>query len=118
MEAERSELQNHVAELDQDNKRLQTELQQTSTALNRLETKYQQLWNSTRNAAEAGKQAAAAQSRIKELESKLETLTQANKQLRSRDALHWFLAGGGVLLIGWLLGRITLKSRRRSSLLQ
>ncbi|MFH2124763.1 MAG: TIGR04211 family SH3 domain-containing protein [Pseudomonadota bacterium] len=55
---------------------------------------------------------------IKELRDKLAELTMENQALREDERIHWFLAGGGVLIIGWIIGLITCKSgRRKPSLL-
>jgi SH3 domain protein len=50
---------------------------------------------------------------IAELRDKLAEATRENKVLREAERIKWFLAGGGVLIIGWLIGLITCKSRRR-----
>lgn len=54
-----------------------------------------------------------------ELKSKLAAVTLENKELREDERIKWFLAGGAVLVCGWLIGLITCRSRRRkTSLLQ
>lgn len=55
---------------------------------------------------------------LKELRNKLAEVTMENEVLRKDERIKWFLAGGGVLLIGWIIGLITCKSgRRKPSLL-
>ncbi|MDD3813005.1 MAG: TIGR04211 family SH3 domain-containing protein [Desulfocapsaceae bacterium] len=55
---------------------------------------------------------------IRELREKLAEVTLENQALRKDERIQWFLAGGGVLVIGWLIGLITCKSgRRKPSLL-
>lgn len=56
--------------------------------------------------AEAGKE-------LEELRDKLALVTLENKELQKNDRIQWFLTGGGVLLIGWIIGLITSRSRRR-----
>jgi len=52
------------------------------------------------------------------LTQKLAVLEQANETLRKNYTLKWFLAGGGVLLLGMFIGGLARGSRRkRSSLL-
>ena len=48
-----------------------------------------------------------------ELRSRLTALTLENKDLRENERIKWFLAGGGVLVCGWLIGLITCRSRKR-----
>lgn len=50
---------------------------------------------------------------IEELRSRLETLTKENQKLQQDERIEWFLAGGAVFLIGWILGLISGKARRR-----
>lgn len=67
-------------------------------------------------------------SNVVKLQEERDQLALANQQLTTelttlrseRDAvlrtgmIKWFLAGGGVLLCGWLLGRLTRKKTKRS----
>jgi len=50
---------------------------------------------------------------LEELRDKLALVTLENKELQKNERIQWFLAGGGVLLIGWIIGLITCRSRRR-----
>lgn len=50
---------------------------------------------------------------IEELRNKLAAVTQENQELRKDERTEWFLAGGGVFVIGWLLGLISCKARKR-----
>ena len=52
---------------------------------------------------------------VKEVRQELEAAQQENKAMRRNTALKWFLAGGFLLLIGWVIGIITGRSRKRSS---
>ena len=48
-----------------------------------------------------------------ELRNRVTALTLENKELRENEQIKWFLAGGGVLVCGWLLGLLTCRSRKR-----
>lgn len=50
-----------------------------------------------------------------ELRNKLAAVTLENKELRENERIKWFLAGGVVLVCGWLIGLITCRSRRRKT---
>lgn len=54
-----------------------------------------------------------ADKEIEEIRNKLAEVTIENKVLRENERIKWFLIGGGVLLIGWIIGLITCKERRR-----
>ena len=49
-----------------------------------------------------------------EYTDRIQTLTLERNQLRRDDSVSSFLAGAGVLLIGWLLGWTRLRLRRKS----
>jgi SH3 domain protein len=49
------------------------------------------------------------------LVEELTALKAANSGLNSDKSINWFMAGGGVLLVGMFLGRLTSKSRKRKS---
>lgn len=50
---------------------------------------------------------------IEELRTRLAAITMENKELRENERIQWFLAGGGILVVGWLIGLITCRARRR-----
>ena len=50
---------------------------------------------------------------LTELRNKLAAVTQENQELRDHEKIIWFLTGGGVFLVGWLLGLISGKARKR-----
>jgi SH3 domain protein len=45
------------------------------------------------------------------LSSKVQLLNAENSELKRTGMIKWFLAGGGVLLFGWIIGRISRKKR-------
>jgi len=45
------------------------------------------------------------------LTSTVRELTEENTDLNRNQSVRWFLAGAGVLLFGWLIGRISRKKR-------
>lgn len=47
----------------------------------------------------------------KRLTGEVKTLKEKNKSLTNKYIVYWFLAGGGVLLAGWLIGQISKKRR-------
>jgi SH3 domain protein len=60
----------------------------------------------------------SARTRVEDLERQVGTLQKENDRLGKTEMLKWFLAGGGVFFLGWLIGMISKKSRKkRSSLL-
>ncbi|BCA81095.1 SH3 domain-containing protein [Desulfuromonas sp. AOP6] len=45
------------------------------------------------------------------LSAEIEAIRQENKSLLTTGMIQWFLAGGGVFLIGWLVGKLSRKRR-------
>lgn len=48
---------------------------------------------------------------FKSLNTEMIELRDKNKNLTNRNIVYWFVAGGFVLLVGWLMGQITKKRR-------
>jgi SH3 domain protein len=47
------------------------------------------------------------------LSSKVQLLNAENSELKRTGMIKWFLAGGGVLFFGWIIGRISRKKKSR-----
>ena len=47
------------------------------------------------------------------MKQELATLAEKNEKLSDSRMVKWFLAGGGVLFFGWIIGRISRKKRSR-----
>ena len=53
---------------------------------------------------------------VQKLKKELTLLRQENSDLKKDQNIRWFMAGGGVLLLGWLIGfSLGKRGRRRSS---
>jgi SH3 domain protein len=52
---------------------------------------------------------------IQELRQKLEAVEQKNQNLKNNSAVKWFMAGGLVLILGWLIGLMAGRSSRKKS---
>jgi len=46
-----------------------------------------------------------------QISSELAVLQEENKSFHRSNMIQWFLAGGGVFLVGWLVGKISRKKR-------
>jgi SH3 domain protein len=54
-----------------------------------------------------------AEKELQELKHEYALLEEENKQLRDSNKIKWFLAGGGILVVGWIIGLITTRQRKR-----
>ena len=132
-------LKEQVTLLREHNSQLQEKLKETKSRLNELVTVHQtkeqelteclaarnkaktallQLQQDTKDVVSTKKELALARKQLEVLKKHLADLQLENTGLKKSSALIWFLAGSGVLLVGWLIGLITGKrTKRRSSLL-
>ena len=91
---------------------LQTELAATNQQLEDITTAYETLRENSQNVTAI----TAERDRLQELQSELaaevDRLRQTNDRLTSGNQRRWFLAGAGVLLLGWLLGKLSRTKRK------
>jgi SH3 domain protein len=50
---------------------------------------------------------------LQEVKHKYTIAKQENEHLRDNSGIKWFLAGGGILIVGWIIGLITTRGRKR-----
>jgi len=133
-------LKDQVAELEQENILLKEQFTETDTRLTELiqihsqteqdltacmaerdtiAADFHRLQQDTADVVQTKEKLAATEIELNELTNRNADLQLENTALKKNSALIWFLAGSGVLLIGWFIGLITGKRNRkhRSSLL-
>ena len=114
-----------TAEKDEVERRLSDEKEEVERELNQcvverttVNEDFAKLQDDTADVIQTKKDLESALSRVADLERQSEALRKENQRLGKTETLKWFLAGGGVLFLGWLIGMISRKSRKkRSSLL-
>jgi len=111
LEAERQQLVDKLqateAELS-DLKQQQTEqLNERDAALQ----KYDQLVADASNVVELADERDRLQTENATLVSEMEVLRKENESLLISGLIKWFIAGGGVLFGGWLMGRVSRRKR-------
>ena len=52
---------------------------------------------------------------LQEVKHKYTVAEQENEHLRDNSIIKWFLAGGGLVIVGWIIGLITTRGRKRRS---
>jgi len=103
-----SDLKNKFNNILTQNKMLKTKLDYISNA-------YNQLKHDAANVISLKKAYEAAQKELQQAKQQIVVLETQNSHLRNSDRIKWFLAGAAVLLIGWLIGLIMGRGRRRRS---
>ncbi len=80
-----------------------------------LQQKFKTLQQDTADVMKIKKDMAATNQEIQEVRQTLIALEQENRDLRKNTALKWFSAGGLVLFVGWIIGMMTGRTRKRKS---
>ncbi len=118
LEQECARTRQELQELTDANAQTEKELTACLIERDRIKADFQALQQDTADVVRTKKKLTDSLLLLKNLEAKLSSVQAENSTLKKNARLKWFLAGGGVLVLGWLLGLITGRSRkRRSSLL-
>jgi len=97
----------HQAENDQ----LSSDLKQAEQQLEKLTSDYNALLESSGNVINLGIERDQLLEENQQISDQLIVLQEENKDFHRTNMIQWFLAGGGVLLVGWLLGKLSRKQR-------
>ncbi|NDY41922.1 TIGR04211 family SH3 domain-containing protein [Dissulfurirhabdus thermomarina] len=123
VERERDRLGRRLKEERTLNAALKEELAKARKALAEAEKARDQAQKAYKTLAEDAKDVVAlknaydeSQSEVQKLRQRVAILEQKNQQLERDRFVSYFLAGGGVLLVGWLLGALGGRRKRRSRL--
>ena len=87
-------------------------ISETTRQLQELTDKHAKLVEDSADVVKVVSERDALQERFALIAAENDDLSQENKRLLIRNMIYWFLAGGGVFLLGWIIGQI---SRRRKS---
>ncbi len=120
LRAEKEDLKQREIETGQKFEAISSTLSQTEKELdstleerNQIRADYQTLQENTANVIQIRNNLQKTTKENKTLAQKLSLMEQESENMKNDKALKWFLAGGGVLLIGIIIGRMTSQSRRR-----
>ena len=100
-------------ELSQALAQTEQKLETTDAEKAAITASFEKLQKDTANVVEIKKKMTETVNENKSIRQKLTTLTRENEELKSDERISWFLAGGGVLLLGIIIGKITSRSRKR-----
>jgi len=104
-----------ATELERELATARSEAETTAAELKAVQDKYESL----RQASEQVLQVTGERDTLREENRRLadanQQLTDEKAKLTRAWAIRWFLAGAGVLLVGWVLGAITRKKKARFS---
>jgi SH3 domain protein len=127
-----AQLEQEKAALTRTSEALQQRLDETLAEKDRIDREYQlclaehsdisdkylTLQEDTADVIQTKENLKQAQTQLVDLQAQLSAVRQKNEGLAKSQTLKWFLAGGGVLFLGWVIGLFSGRSRKkRSSLL-
>ena len=105
--------QGRLRDIAGDNERLRKELASCTTDRSTLADKYQTLAADPNSALYAKTHLGEAQREIEELRQKLAAAEIENTVLRKNQSIKWFFVGSIVILVGWLIGRMSSNGRKK-----
>ncbi len=112
-----NELVQNLEEVSSSLAKNRMELDSTLNERNQIWTDFQTLQRETADAVQVNKELVTTKKKNKHLLQELTSAQQKSERLKKNSAIKWFLAGGGVLLLGMIIGSaMSGKSRRRKSL--
>ena len=113
LKKENSQLQEQLQELSGVQSTTGNELSACIAERDTLKTRYQTLTTETADVMAIRNEAEKTRQEMEQMQAAMQEVQQQNNDLRRKSALSWFLAGGGVLMVGWIIGLITCRSRKR-----
>ena len=115
--AQASALLEENAKLKQDNRRLDAELGTNRKTLTKISSEFESLKADSAEYLNLKTKYDAAAAQLAGKTKKLAKLEEQLSKIQLYHYIKWFLAGSGVLLVGFIIGFSAKRQRRRSSLL-
>jgi SH3 domain protein len=113
LKEQNNRLQARVEELQEVQSTTGGELSACIAERDEINTRFRSLQEDTADVMAIRNEADKVKQDMQKLQANLQNIQQQNEDLRRKTALTWFLAGGGVLLAGWIIGLITCRSKKR-----
>jgi len=106
----------YVREFSQLNKKaaaVSQDLQQVQERESTITEKYNTLVAQSENIVQTTEERDQLRKANTKLQAEVKELRARNEKISDTRMIKWFLAGGGVFLLGWLIGKISRKKRSR-----
>jgi len=100
-----------VEELEKNASNSKEEVSRLKIKLAQITEKHNTLIDQSKNVVDLISEQKKLKANNVSLNTRVEHLQQENAGLRNTRRLQWFLAGGGVLLIGWIAGKVSRKKK-------
>ncbi len=115
LKEELSDLQQKNEELARQQKTLEEELDKNNKELAETKKNYTSLREDTANVISIKEELIQTQETNESLQQELKKVSTSYEQLKSGQNVQWFLAGGGTLIFGCIVGMLFSRSKKRRS---
>lgn len=115
LEQVRADLGGQVRDLKRQLAETRTALDEATASRDEASRRYEQLREQAENVVEITAERDRLRTENRELAERAEALARAKAAATRTSAIRWFLAGAGVLLVGWLAGLSSRKKKSRFS---
>lgn len=115
LEREREKLKEQMTQLQARQSELQADLAnagELSRELEQVQGQYSSLQEKSADVIEISAERDRLQAQNVELTSEVERLRQDNEEMLFTGVIKWFLAGGGVFLGGWIIGKVSRRKKK------
>ncbi|AMV73892.1 hypothetical protein JCM30471_23120 [Desulfuromonas carbonis] len=112
LEAARRQQETLVTDLQAKLTATEQELATTRNQLTAVSARFEALQQDARDVVAIAAQREELQGERDRLNAELDQLREENNTLLRTGMIQWFLAGGGVFFLGWVVGKISRKKRR------
>ncbi len=107
-----STLSESNAQLEESLIQTRRELEQAQQTLQQIQKAYSELQDKAENVVLIDKERQQLKKEFAQLSEKTQHLEQQNAEVLNTAMIKWFVAGGGVLFVGWVAGKFSRKKRR------
>jgi SH3 domain protein len=107
----KSDHNNKIRDLQQNVSASKGKAEQTSRDLKEVTEKYNALLKDSKDVVFLVKERDNIKTSNSELQTKTEQLQKENDELKQLQMIWWFVAGGGVFFVGWIIGKISRQKR-------
>jgi SH3 domain protein len=117
LQTDKTELAAKNSDLEAENQRLEAQLASTQASLERVTGDYDSLKTESTDFLKLKTQFKKVTTELEETKTKADKYEDETSRLLRNQNIKWFLAGAGVILIGFIIGFSSRRQKRRSSLL-
>lgn len=113
LDPKNKDMSRRLEELYRENQRLNDSLAEAQTAASDLQTRYSKLKDESADFLRLKQEHLKLKKEFNEQANKLKELSVEKQSLEFSNDLKWFLAGAGVLVVGWFMGLALHRRKKR-----